>query len=246
MSRNAFAKLCLLLQTQGGLEDSRHVPLSSQVAMFLSMLAHHKKNHTVKYDFIRSGRTVSKHFHHVLNAVLRLHPLLLAHPTPVPPKLNCPRWKWFEGYLGALDGTYVDVRVKTQDRGRYRTRKGSIVFNVLCVCDRDMCFIYVLAGWEGSAADSTVLRDAIIHPTGLKGIYLVDSEYSNGEGFLSPYQGFRYHLKEWELGNNMPQNHQEFFNMKHASARNVIERTFGLLKARWTILRSPSFYDIDD
>ncbi|KAL0404376.1 UNVERIFIED_CONTAM: hypothetical protein Sradi_2078400 [Sesamum radiatum] len=34
--------------------------------------------------------------------------------------------------------------------------------------------------------------------------------------------------------------------MKHASARNIIERTFTLLKACWAILRSPSFYDIDD
>lgn len=32
--------------------------------------------------------------------------------------------------------------------------------------------------------------------------------------------------------------------MKHSSARNVIERCFGLLKMRWAILRSPSFYDI--
>ncbi|KAL0324452.1 UNVERIFIED_CONTAM: hypothetical protein Scaly_2412300 [Sesamum calycinum] len=32
------------------------------------------------------------------------------------------------------------------------------------------------------------------------------------------------------------------FNLKHASARNVIERTFGLLKTRWGILRSPSYY----
>lgn len=32
--------------------------------------------------------------------------------------------------------------------------------------------------------------------------------------------------------------------MKHASARNVIERCFGLIKARWAILRSPSFYPI--
>ncbi|KAL0433753.1 UNVERIFIED_CONTAM: hypothetical protein Slati_2709600 [Sesamum latifolium] len=148
MSRNAFAKLCLLLQTYGGLEDSRHVPLSSQVAMFLSVLAHHKKNRTVKYDFIHSERTISKHFQRVLNIVLRLHPMLLIHPTPVPPNSNCLRWKWFEGCFGALDGTYIDVRVKAQDRARYRTRKGSIAINVLGVCDRDMRFIYVLAGWE--------------------------------------------------------------------------------------------------
>ncbi|KAL0433759.1 UNVERIFIED_CONTAM: hypothetical protein Slati_2710200 [Sesamum latifolium] len=168
MSRNAFAKLCLLLQTYGGLEDSRHVPLSSQVAMFLSVLAHHKKNRTVKYDFIHSERTISKHFQRVLNIVLRLHPMLLIHPTPVPPNSNCLRWKWFEGCFGALDGTYIDVRVKAQDRARYRTRKGSIAINVLGVCDRDMRFIYVLAGWGGSAADSRVLRDAITRPTGLK------------------------------------------------------------------------------
>ncbi|KAL0434507.1 UNVERIFIED_CONTAM: hypothetical protein Slati_2785000 [Sesamum latifolium] len=250
MSRNAFGKLYRILQTQEGLEDSKHVPLSSQVAMFLSILAHHKKNCIVKYDFIRSGRTVSKHFHRILNAVLRLHPLLLANPTPVPPNNSCPSWKWFEGCLGALDGMYIDVRVKAEDMARYRTRKGSIVVNVLGVCDRDMRFIYVLVGWEGSAADNRVLRDAITRPTGLKiprgNYYLVDSGYSNSEGFLSSYRGVRYHLKEWESGNNMPQNHQDFFNMKHASARNVIERTFGLLKARWAILRSPSFYDIDD
>ncbi|KAL0298213.1 UNVERIFIED_CONTAM: hypothetical protein Scaly_3070200 [Sesamum calycinum] len=104
----------------------------------------------------------------------------------------------------------------------------ALAVNVLGVCDRDMRFIYVLVGWEGSAADSRVLRDAITRPTGLKiprgNYYLVDGGYSNGEGFLSPYRGVRYHLKEWESGNNTPQNHQEFFNMKHASARNVIER----------------------
>ena len=32
--------------------------------------------------------------------------------------------------------------------------------------------------------------------------------------------------------------------MKHSSARNVIERCFGLLKQRWAILRSPSFYPV--
>ncbi|KAI4997416.1 hypothetical protein ZWY2020_052758 [Hordeum vulgare] len=34
----------------------------------------------------------------------------------------------------------------------------------------------------------------------------------------------------------------EYFNMRHARARNIIERAFGRLKGRWAILRSPSFF----
>ncbi|XP_021770745.1 uncharacterized protein LOC110734929 [Chenopodium quinoa] len=30
--------------------------------------------------------------------------------------------------------------------------------------------------------------------------YLVDAGYTNEEGFLAPYRGQRYHLKEWKEG----------------------------------------------
>ena len=53
------------------------------------------------------------------------------------------------------------------DRNRYRTRKGDIATNVLGVCAPDMQFVYVLPGWEGSAADGRVLRDAISRRNGL-------------------------------------------------------------------------------
>ena len=71
----------------------------------------------------------------------------------------------------------------------------------------------------------------------------MDAGYTNGEGFLAPYRGTRYHLSEWREG-CAPINYEEYFNMKHASARNVIERCFGILKMRWAILRSPSYYPI--
>ena len=73
--------------------------------------------------------------------------------------------------------------------------------------------------------------------------YLVDAGYTNGEGFLAPYRGTRYHLSEWRDG-CMPVTPEEYFNMKHASARNVIERCFEVLKMCWAILRSLSFYPI--
>ncbi|XP_060674868.1 uncharacterized protein LOC132804479 [Ziziphus jujuba] len=108
-----------------------------------------------------------------------------------------------------------------------------------------MEFIFVLPGWEGYAADSKVLRNALSRPNGLRVqtgcYYLVDADYTNDEGFLAPYRGTRYHISEWRNG-CAPINHEEYFNMKHASARNVIERCFGVLKKQLAILKSPSFY----
>ena len=39
----------------------------------------------------------------------------------------------------------------------------------------------------------------------------------------------------------MPTTHEEFVNMKHSAARNVIKRCFGLLKLCWAIHRNPYF-----
>ncbi|KAL0320084.1 UNVERIFIED_CONTAM: hypothetical protein Sradi_5269900 [Sesamum radiatum] len=44
---------------------------------------------------------------------------------------------------------------------RYRSRKGRLAQNVLAICDFDMNFTYVYAGWEGSAADARVLDHAV-------------------------------------------------------------------------------------
>ncbi|KAF3443709.1 hypothetical protein FNV43_RR13399 [Rhamnella rubrinervis] len=73
-----------------------------------------------------------------------------------------------------------------------------------------MEFIFVLPGWECSASDSKVLH-AISKPNGLRVpsgyYYLVDADYTNGEEFLAPYRGTRYHLSEWRDG-SIPSNKQ--------------------------------------
>ncbi|KAL0383230.1 UNVERIFIED_CONTAM: hypothetical protein Scaly_0610300 [Sesamum calycinum] len=72
------------------------------------------------------------------------------------------------GCLGALDGTFIGVRVPEYEKRRYRTRKSQVAVDVLCVCNPNMQFIFVLSGWEGSAADNRVLRDAVHRPNGLR------------------------------------------------------------------------------
>lgn len=66
--------------------------------------------------------------------------------------------------------------------------------------------------------------------------FLVDVGYTNGPRYLAPYRETRYYLKEWN--GNTPQNYKELFNFRPSSARNVIERSFGILKKRWSILRT--------
>ncbi|XP_047983541.1 uncharacterized protein LOC125224221 isoform X1 [Salvia hispanica] len=111
-----------------------------------------------------------------------------------------------------------------------------------------MQFVYILPGWEGSAGDSRVLRDALSRPNGFRVpqgcYYLCDSAYANCPGFLTPYKGVRYHLKEWGVGDAAPHDPKELFNMRHSKARNIIERAFAVLKMRWGLLRSCSFYPI--
>ena len=73
--------------------------------------------------------------------------------------------------------------------------------------------------------------------------YLVDVGYPNVPGFLVPYRCTRYHLKEFCRANPIS-NPQELFNHRHSSLRNVIERTFGIFKQRFPILKHATSYSI--
>ncbi|KAL8520601.1 hypothetical protein ACS0TY_011218 [Phlomoides rotata] len=52
--------------------------------MFLSILAHHKKNPVVKFNHHRSGQTISHYVHAILLSVLKMHTILFVRPDPVP------------------------------------------------------------------------------------------------------------------------------------------------------------------
>ena len=71
--------------------------------------------------------------------------------------------------------------------------------NTLAACTFDMRFSYIMAGWEGSAHDSRLYRDALAHGLDIpEGCYLLgDAGIPHANGTMIPWRGVRYHLKEW-------------------------------------------------
>ena len=62
-------------------------------------------------------------------------------------------------------------------------------------------------------------------------------------GFLAPYKGERYHIPDFQQDKELHRP-EEKFNYLHSSLCSVIERTFGVWKNRWRILRRMSPFHI--
>ena len=70
--------------------------------------------------------------------------------------------------------------------------------------------------------------------------YLVDSGYAKERGYLGPHRHNRYWKKEFKYRG--PEHLQELFNYHHSKLRNVVERTFGVAKNKWQMLKGMPNY----
>ena len=136
--------------------------------------------------------------------------------------------------------THIPVRLPSGNVEPYRGRKAEATMNVLAICNFSMRFIYAYVGVPGRAHDTKVLtycatEEAFFpHPPAGK-YYLVDSGYPTRDGYLGSHRRTRYHLDQFNKG-GPPSNTRELFNCKHSSLRSIIERTFGVWKAKWRIM----------
>lgn len=96
MDRATFRVLCDMVREVAGLKPTKNTSIEEVVAMFLYTLAHHNKSRTISYLFFRSRETVSRQFHQVLLAILRLHHILLKKPDPITEDCQDDRWKCFQ------------------------------------------------------------------------------------------------------------------------------------------------------
>ncbi|XP_031108447.1 uncharacterized protein LOC116012916, partial [Ipomoea triloba] len=264
MDSALFKQLCEDLYSKYELRSTRNMSIVEKVGIFIYTLAMGASNRDVGERFQRSGETINRAFHEVLEATsgrsrgyqgLARDITIPSYITPNDPTFqaipsyitNDARYMpYFKDCIGCIDGTHIAACIPEADQLRYRGRKGIPTFNVMAACDFDMCFTFISVGWEGSAHDTRVFVHAISTPSmnfpkpPQGRYYLVDKGYPDKQGYLVPYPRIRYHQSQFEQ--EPPTNAQEAFNRAHSSLRSCIERSFGVLKKRWKILaKMPQF-----
>ncbi|XP_078156235.1 uncharacterized protein LOC144552000 isoform X1 [Carex rostrata] len=232
MSTTNFHVLCQRISDK--LNTSRST-IQEQLAIFLDCIGHGESMGKMGEYYQHSIESIHRIFKDVLKAILSLHNDYIKLPdasadvhTFVGP--NSQNYL-FKDALGAIDGTHIPAIVKRKNRERHRNRKGTLSQNVLAACSFDMLFVYFAVGWEGSASDMKVFRWAMEY-------YLTDSGYANTSKFICPYRNHQYHLAQFSRQNRSSRYAvpEDLYNHRHAQLRNVIERTFGVLKMRFKIL----------
>ncbi|KAL6596004.1 hypothetical protein ACP70R_047368 [Stipagrostis hirtigluma subsp. patula] len=248
LSPAAFHLLHDTLVAHHGLKSTRYCDSIEALGMFLWACGTRQCQRQMADRFGRSMDTVSRKFGQVLDAMVSFADTVL---KPRDPTFSTVHHKlqrfspYFDGCIGAIDGTHIPVSVEEAAHDDFINRKGFTSLNVLVVCDLDMRFIFVATGKRGAAHDMAVFREAVTsstkfpHPPKGK-YYLVDSGYQLTEGYMAPYRKNRYHLSEFQAKG--PENLCEIFNYHHSSIRSVIERSFGALKSKWQIMKGIPLY----
>ena len=90
-----------------------------------------------------------------------------------------PKYRPFKNALGALDGVFIPATVPAESQSPWQNRKHFIAQNVLAAVNFNFEFVYVLAGWEGSAHDTRVFNDATSKGLNIpqKKYFLADAGY---------------------------------------------------------------------
>ena len=99
----------------------------------------------------------------------------------------------FPGVVGCIDGSHIPIPGPPDHRASYINRKGFASIQLQAVCDDNLRFLDVFAGYPGSVHDARVFRNSPLYEAIEGGIIhqehhiLDDSAYALAPNVMVPY-----------------------------------------------------------
>ncbi|KAJ8720661.1 hypothetical protein PYW08_006126 [Mythimna loreyi] len=132
--------------------------------------------------------------------------------------------------IGCIDGTHIAIVKPNEHEDRYNSGKNYHSLNVQLICNADMDIISVDASQPGARHDSFIwsehpLKSHLEHLSTTESLWLLgDSGYPLRKTMMTP------------ILNANPDSPEAYYAEKHNKAWSVIEKTIGILKARFRCL----------
>lgn len=162
--------------------------------------------------------------------------------------------KWnFNHCVGACDGKHVTIEKPPGSGSMYYNYKKKFSVVLFAVVNANYEFMYVHTGTNGSVADGAIFKSTKFYEKLMNGslnlppqsvlpntnisvpyVFLGDSAFSLDRHFMKPFP-FKCITHE-----------KRVFNYRLSRARRVVENAFGILAARFRVLRRPLNVNIDN
>ncbi|KAJ1148629.1 hypothetical protein NDU88_001457 [Pleurodeles waltl] len=235
LDRDTIQELCAQLEPDlmSPIRQPTGIPPLVQLPSVLHFLASGSFQTTVAISSGMSQPMFSKVLSRVLSALLKHMQSYIVYPEVgdlATVKADFYALGHIPNIIGSIDVSHVALVPPSRSEQVYRNRKSYHSMNVQMVCLADQYISHVNAKFPGSVHDTYIMRNSSIpyvmgqlqrHRVWLLG----DSGYPNLSLLLTPVRNPRTRA-------------EERYNEAHGRTRRVIERTFGLLKAR-SLMYSP-------
>ncbi|KAL9962111.1 hypothetical protein ACROYT_G031184 [Oculina patagonica] len=208
------------------------IPPQKQILLFLWTMATQEGTREIADRFNVTYSSVSRTVVRVMKAVCELKNQYIRWPNGNEiNEVKADFGDTFPGVIGAIDGTLIHIRCPSENKEAYNCRKRFHALNVQVVCDNQMVFRDVLAGWPGSVHDSRILRNSLLWQNSAAKFpgdthLLGDGGYPLTRWLMVPFRD-NGHLTRQQIR----------FNEILSTLRQVVERAIGLLKGRWRKLQ---------
>lgn len=154
--------------------------------------------------------------------------------------------------VGALDGKHINIQAPAHSGSLYYNYKHTYSIVLLAACDADYNFTLIDVGAYGSQSDGGVFSESVFGealragelnlpndvclPQGhvVSYTFVADAAFPLQKFIMRPYPG--KHLTE----------KQRIFNYRLSRARRTIENAFGIMVARWRLLKQHICANVDN